>query len=153
MCGLGFSFEAPREIAAAVERVELIAAADRFALDENLRDGAALRRLDEPLAFLVVVRHVDLLVRDPPLFQQRLRTIAVGTVARRVNLNVAHLASNMMSGSIARNARADDSPREIRSRCQGARRRCAEPRRRTQAHASRADPFARARARSRSWRG
>ena len=70
---------------------QLVVAADRYAVDEDLRHGLLPRRLHEPRALLGVVRHVDLGERDPALGEDRLRHEAVGANLRRVDRDLCLL--------------------------------------------------------------
>src|SRR6266436_1661302 len=89
------------ELARAVERDHLVAAADMLAIDEDLRDGAAaMRALDHlgPPPRLLI--EADLGEIDPLLFQQRTRTRAIGAPTRRIHLDPSHrrpLQSHVLS--------------------------------------------------------
>src|SRR5713101_4238812 len=79
------------ELARAVERDHLVAAADMLAIDEDLRDGpAAMRALDHlgqpPRLFI----EADLGVVDALLLQQRAGPRAIGTPPRCIHLNLRH---------------------------------------------------------------
>src|SRR5712691_2357522 len=79
------------ELAGAVERDHLVAAADMLAIDKDLRDGpAAMRALDHlgPPPRLLI--EADLGKIDPLPFQQRTRPRAIGAPPRRVHLDLGH---------------------------------------------------------------
>src|SRR5205823_11275482 len=81
----------PLELAAAIELPELGIAADRPAVDEDLRDGPAAGQVEQALAERRVVVERDLLVLEPACVQQRLGADAVGAPAGRVHLDPRHL--------------------------------------------------------------
>src|SRR5690349_11564759 len=82
------------ELAGAVEGVEIVAAADVLAVDEDLRHaGAAVGARDHFLALRAVLDDVDVLVLDALALQQALRTRAVGAEHRAVDLNAGHRVS------------------------------------------------------------
>src|SRR5712691_541110 len=79
------------ELAGAVERDHLVAAADMLAIDEDLRDGAAaMRALDHlgPPPRLLI--EADLGEIDALLLQQRAGPGAVGAPPRRIHLDSRH---------------------------------------------------------------
>ena len=55
------------ELAAPIQRVEIVEATDRFSVDEDLRDRRATSRLHEPRAGLLIARRVHVLVRALPV--------------------------------------------------------------------------------------
>ena len=65
--------------------MDVVAAADGLAVDEDLRDGAAAPgRFDQPGALLVVVADVDFFEGDPAAGEKRLaRRLAKGATAAR----------------------------------------------------------------------
>src|SRR6185312_6671488 len=77
-----------RELAAPVQGVELVAAPDGLAFDEDLRHRAAAGRFHEPGALFVVPGDVDLLEGDAPFFEQGLRASAVRAVVCGVDLDL-----------------------------------------------------------------
>src|SRR4029079_4817967 len=78
------------ERAAAVELPELGVAADRAAVDQDLRDGPAARQVEQAAAEARVVVQRDLLVLAPACLEQRLGADAVAAPARRVHLHGGH---------------------------------------------------------------
>ena len=79
------------EPAVAVEAPELGVAADRLAVDQDLRHGpAAASDVVDRLAERGIVVEGDLLVRDALRVEQRLRPHAVAAPARRIHLNPGH---------------------------------------------------------------
>jgi formamidopyrimidine-DNA glycosylase len=78
------------ERAVAVETPELGVAADRLAVDQDLRHRPAARQLVEGLPERLVVVEVDLLVLEAAPVEQRLGADAVAAPARRIHLNSCH---------------------------------------------------------------
>src|SRR5712664_486191 len=79
------------ELAGAIERDHLVAAADMLAIDEDLRDGpAAMRALDHlgPPPRLLI--EADLGEIDALFLQQRPRPRAIGAPPRRIHLDSRH---------------------------------------------------------------
>src|SRR5664280_23087 len=79
------------EAAGAIERDQLVAAADMRVADEDLRHGVAMRQLDHRLAFGRPLVDADLVDRlDAALRQQRLRAQAVGAASGAEHLHGLH---------------------------------------------------------------
>src|SRR6266480_4896205 len=78
------------EPAALVEPPELGIAADRFAVDEDLRHGPAARQVEQLLTESGVVVQVDLVVLDPLPVEQRFCENAVAAPGCRIQLNACH---------------------------------------------------------------
>src|SRR5262249_29146656 len=78
------------ELAAAVQLPELGVAADRSAVDQDLRDRPAAGQLHQPAAELGVVVERDLLEGDLARLEERLGADAVAAPERRVHLDVGH---------------------------------------------------------------
>src|SRR5436190_11966693 len=78
------------EPAALVEPPELGIAADRFAVDEDLRHGPAARQVEQLLTESGVVVQVDLVVLDRRPVEQRFCANAVAAPGCRIHLNACH---------------------------------------------------------------
>src|SRR5262249_10190523 len=94
----------PLELAAAIELPELGVAADRPAVDQDLRHGPAAGELEEALPERGIVVERDLLVVEPARVQQRLRADAIAAPAGGVHLDLGHLRVQ------TRKRRADSRP-------------------------------------------
>src|SRR5581483_9549959 len=96
------------EAARRVERSELLEAADRSPVDEDLRHGAppaAARHHGG--AQLGIAADVELVVGDAALLEQALGAHAVGAARRRVHLDPGHAPSMVMLRPAPRQARVD----------------------------------------------
>src|SRR5438045_5251774 len=78
------------ELAGAVELPELRVAADRAAVDQDLRNGPPAGELEQALAKGRVVVERDLLVVEAARLEQRLCADAVAAPASRIHLNPGH---------------------------------------------------------------
>src|SRR3954468_14389629 len=79
------------ELASAVERVEIVTAADRLAVDEDLGNpGPALRPLRHFRALARLHHDVDLLELDTLLIQELLGTRAIGAPGAGINDDFGH---------------------------------------------------------------
>src|SRR6476646_8460980 len=78
------------ELAAAVELRELGVAADRAAVDQDLRHRPAAGEVEQPAAEGGIVVERDLLELDPARLEQGLRAHAVSAPAGRVHLHRGH---------------------------------------------------------------
>src|SRR6266487_1787303 len=81
------------EPAALVQPPELGIAADRLAVDEDLRHRPAAGQLEQLLAEMGVVVEVDLLVFDSLAIEQRFCADAIAAPGCRIHLNACHPAS------------------------------------------------------------
>src|SRR6266513_5774116 len=81
------------EPAALVQPPELGIAADRLAVDEDLRHRPAAGQLEELLPEMGVVVEVDLLVFDSLAIEQRFCADAIAAPGCRIHLNACHPAS------------------------------------------------------------
>ncbi len=74
-----------------IQRDQVIAATDMDVTDEDLRHGPPpAGELDEALASLVVVGHVEFLEGNPPRAEEGLGPYAEGAPGGRVKANGAH---------------------------------------------------------------
>src|SRR3954454_130546 len=78
------------EAARAIELPQLDVAADRIAVDQDLRNRPAAGRVEHLLAEVGVVVERELLERKAALLEQRLSADAVAAPARRIDLNPGH---------------------------------------------------------------
>src|SRR5262249_18432442 len=96
------------QLACRVERGQLLEAADRPPVDEDLGHGLPTRPLHEVGAQVVVLAHVDLRERDGARLEESLRTHAVRTARRRGHLHSRH---GRKPDRAIRSGKLVDSPR------------------------------------------
>src|SRR5579863_3278706 len=90
-CALSFLGEQRVELAAFLERVELVAAADMRCADEDLRDrGASVGARDHLLAHLRIRRDVDLAEFHALAREQLLCPMAIGAILLRIDFDRSH---------------------------------------------------------------
>src|SRR5665213_2935668 len=90
-CCFPIACEQGIELAGALERIQIVAAADMRLADKNLRYGhLSIGSLDHGLALLPVSADIDLIIGCALLFQQGLGGSAIGAIAGGVDINRGH---------------------------------------------------------------